>query len=313
MTETLFIGIDVAKVTLDLEVRPTGRQQRFTRDEDGIAELVNAVVPLSPTLIVLEATGGLEIPVVAALCAAGLAVAVVNPRQVRDFAKAIGRLAKTDGIDATVLAMFAEKIRPEARPLRDAEQQQLAELTGRRRQLIAMRTMERNRLSTAKSMRQRIQAHIDWLNEQLKEIDDDLAKRLRDSPVWKAKDDLLRGFNGVGDVTSRTLMAELPELGTLNRKQIASLVGLAPFNRDSGTLRGKRCIWGGRAEVRSVLYMAALSAVRCNPVIKAFHARLIQAGKAKKVALVACMRKILTILNAMVRDNQPWQSNVVHG
>lgn len=312
--QEVFIGIDVSKATLDIYARPGGQRWQVNNDANGRKELVAAVQALQPTLIVLEATGGLELPVATELSAAGVAVAIVNPRQVRDFAKALGRLAKTDGIDSEVLALFGDKLRPEARPLKNEQQRALSALLSRRRQLVEMCSAEKNRLSTATdpSVCKDLKAHIRWLEKRLNDVDSDLDQMIRRSPVWKAKEDLLRGFKGVGPTVARTLTAELPELGTLNRKQIAALAGLAPFNRDSGTLRGHRCIFGGRAAVRSALYMGALSAIRYNPVIRALYERLIQAGKPPKVALTACMRKMLTILNAMVREGSPWQADFVH-
>ena len=309
--QEVFIGIDVSKATLDIHARPSGQRWQVDNDANGRKELVAAVQALQPTLIVLEATGGLELPVATDLSVAGVAVAIVNPRQVRDFAKALGRLAKTDGIDSEVLALFGDKLRPEARPLKDEQQRALSALLSRRRQLVEMCSAEKNRLSTAtdSSVCKDLKVHIRWLEKRLNGVDSDLDRMIRRSPVWKAKEDLLRGFKGVGPTVARTLNAELPELGTLNRQQIAALAGLAPFNRDSGTRRGHRCIFGGRAAVRSALYMGALSAIRYNPVIRTLYERLIQAGKPPKVALTACMRKMLTILNAMVRDGRPWQAD----
>ena len=267
---------------------------------------------LAPTLIVLEATGGYQGPVTAALATAGLPVVVVNPRQVRAFAQAVGILAKTDRIDARVIAHCADAVRPAPRPLPDAATQELRALVLRRRQLIAMLTTERHRLGTAPArIQEAIQRHIIWLEQQLTGLDDDLTHAIEASPVWRAKEDLLRSIPGVGPVLSRTMVAEVPELGTLGSKQVAALVGVAPFNRDSGTLRGRRTVYGGRAEVRAVLYMGALVATKHNPVIKAFYARLYATGKAKKVALTACMHKLLTIMNAMVRDLTPWQPREV--
>ena len=310
----VFIGIDVSKATLDIYARPGGQRWQVNNAAHGRQEWVAAVQALQPTLIVLEATGGLELPVATELSAAGVAVAIVNPRQVRDFAKALGRLAKTDGIDSEVLALFGDKLRPEARPLKDEQQRALSALLSRRRQLVEMCSAEKNRLSTAtdSSVCKDLKVHIRWLEKRLNDVDNDLDRMIRRSPVWKAKEDLLRGFKGVGPTVARTLTAELPELGTLNRKQIAALAGLAPFSRDSGTRRGHRCIFGGRAAVRSALYMGALSAIRYNPVIRARYERLIQAGKPPKVALTACMRKMLTILNAMLREGSPWQADFAH-
>ncbi len=310
-TAPVFVGIDVSKDRLDVALRPTSDRWAIAREEPGIAALVARLRRLAPALIVLEATGGLEVPLVGALAAAGLPVVVVNPRQVRDFAKATGTLAKTDALDAAVLAQFAEVIRPALRPLPDAATQALSALLGRRRQLVEMLTAEKNRLGSAPPpVRKGIRAHITWLERHLTDTDEDLAGAIRESPVWREKDDLLRSAPGVGPVLATTLLANLPELGTLTRKQIAALVGVAPLNRDSGTLRGRRRVWGGRAHVRAVLYMSALTATRYNPVIRAFYARLCAAGKAKKVALTACMRKLLTILNSMVKHRTRWQENV---
>jgi len=310
-TTPVFVGIDVSKDRLDVALRPTGDRWTVAHAEPGLATLVERVRGLSPTLIVLEATGGLEAPLTGALAAAGLPVVVVNPRQVRDFAKATGKLAKTDTLDAAVLAQFAEVIRPALRPLPDAATQALSARLARRRQLIEMLTAEKNRLGpTPPPLRKGIRAHIVWLARQLARTDDDLAQAIRESPVWREKDDLLQSAPGVGPVLATTLLAGLPELGTLSRQQVAALVGVAPLNRDSGTLRGRRRVWGGRAQVRTALYMAALTATRYNPVIRAFYARLCAAGKAKKVALTACMRKLLTILNSMVKHRTRWQEHV---
>jgi transposase len=307
----LFVGIDVSKAQLDIALRPDG-QFVVPNDETGIAHVVERLRVLPIALIVLEATGGLELPLIGALVAAKLPVVVVNPRQVRDFAKATGKLAKTDPLDAQILAHFADVIRPAPRPLPDEQTHALAALLARRRQLIEMLTAEKNRLSSARhAVRKSVTAHIRWLEQQVAQIDRDLAHTIRESPVWREKDDLLRTVPGVGPGLARTLIVDLPELGTLGRKQIAALVGVAPLNRDSGTLRGKRTVWGGRAHVRAALYMAALVASRCNPVIRAFYQRLCAAGKAKKVALTACMRKLLTILNAMVKHRTPWSTKEV--
>jgi transposase len=309
---SVFIGIDVSKAHLDIAMRSSGERRQVTNDSSGIAELVAWISSLHPTLIVLEATGGLETAVTAALAAAGLPVAVINPRQARDFAKSIGKLAKTDKIDAAMLARFAEAIRPEVRVLPDEQTQQLQAVLVRRRQLIDMLVAEKNRLPlTHASVKPRVKEHIAWLEQELAQIDQDLHEQLRASPVWREKEDLLRSVKGVGPVTATTLLAELPELGQLNRKKIAALVGVAPFNCDSGKMHGKRAIWGGRACVRNALYMAALSASRHNPVIQEFYNRLIKAGKLHKVALVACMRKLLTILNAILRSGKPFQPKLI--
>jgi transposase len=303
-----FIGIDVAKAQLEFACRPAGETGSVPNEERGITQLVVRCQALAPTLIVCEATGGYEAALVAALATAGLPVVVANPRQVRDFAKATGQLAKTDAIDAQILALFAERVRPEPRPLPAVAAQELDALLTRRRQLVEMLGAERNRLLVARpAVRRDLQQHIRFLERRLREADDDLHTAVKASPVWRVKDDLLRSVPGVGRVVSLTLLAELPELGRLSHKEIAALVGVAPLNRDSGTLRGKRLVYGGRAPVRAVLYMAALVASKCNPLIRAFYQRLRAAGKPTKVALTACMRKLLTILNAMARDGVAWQ------
>ena len=303
-----FVGIDVAKNTLDLRLEPVGECLHVAYDDPGIAEIRKRLLALAPTLIVMEATGGLETRLACELTACGLPVAVINPRQARDFAKATGQLAKTDRVDATVLAHFARAIRPAVRVLKDADTRDLDDLVTRRRQLIAMRVQETLRLGTAesKALQKNLKKHIVWLDKQIANLDDDLTKRLRTSDAWRTKDDLLQGIPGVGAVTSVTLLAKCPELGQLNRREIAKLSGVAPLANDSGKHRGKRFVWGGRADVRAVLYMAAVSAIRCNPAIKAFADRLKQAGKPAKVVIVACMRKLLTIMNAMVKNNAPW-------
>lgn len=304
---SIFVGIDVSKAQLDVAMRPSGESESVSNDKTGIEDLVKRLGEIQPTLIVLEATGGVERQLTRALASAELPIVVVNPRQVRDFAKATGQLAKTDRIDALVLARFGEAVRPAVRPLPDEITLELRALIARRRQITEMIVAERNRLSAAsKSVRKRIDAHIRWLESELERADKDLDQSIRQSPIWQENEDLLRSIPGVGPVISRTLLAELPELGQLNRKQIAALVGIAPLNRDSGTLRGRRTIWGGRSTVRAALYMAALVASRRNPVIKAFYTRLKGAGKASKVALVACMRKLLTILNSMIKHKTRW-------
>jgi len=309
MTDSpIFVGIDVSKARLDVATRPAGPPMSVPYDEAGIALVVNQLQPLHPTLVVLEATGGLEVVVSGALAAAGFPVAVVNPRQVRDFARATGRLAKTDALDAHILAQFAAAVRPPVRPLPEPNVQELAALMARRRQLLEMLTAEKNRLGSApRRIRRDIQTHITWLERQLARLGDDLTHLIRSSPLWREHDDLLQSMPGVGPVLATTLLASLPELGTLDRRQIAALVGVAPLNRDSGTRRGKRMIWGGRAAVRAVLYMGALVGARHNPVLRAFYQRLRQAGKAPKVALTACMRKLLTMLNAMLKHRTPWR------
>ena len=303
----IFIGIDVSKARLDVAMRPSAEKLSVSNDEAGIQALVKRLSELKPVLIVLEATGGLERSVSGTLGSAQLPVVVVNPRQVRDFAKATGQLAKTDRIDAEVMARFAEVIRPPLRPLPDEVSLELRALIARRRQLIEMMVAEKNRLSAAsKAVRKRIAAHIRWLETELDRADKNLDHSIRQSSIWQEHEDLLRSAPGIGPVVSRTLLAELPELGRLNRKQIAALVGIAPLNCDSGTFRGRRGIWGGRATVRAVLYMAALVASRRNSVIRDFYKRLRDKGKAPKVALVACMRKLLIILNAMIKHKTRW-------
>lgn len=312
MSTPVFVGIDVSQGQLDIALRPEGRLTA-SNDEGGIAEVVEQLRAVMPAVVVLEATGGVEVPLVGALATAGLPVVVVNPRQVRDFAKAAGQLAKTDALDARILARFAEVMRPERRPLPDEQTQALAAILTRRRQLVEMLTAEKNRLASARvPVRQSLRAHIAWLEQELTHTDRDLAHAIRESPVWREKEELLRSTPGVGPVMSTTLLANLPELGTLTGKQIAALVGVAPLNRDSGTLRGKRTVWGGRAQIRATLYMAALVAARYNPVIRAFYRRLCAAGKAKKLALTACMRKLLIILNAMLKHRTPWRTELVH-
>ena len=304
-----FVGIDVAKAQLDVAVRPSGERWAVPNDADGVVTLVERLQPLHPTLIVLAATGGLERVATAALATAGLPVVVVNPRQARDFARATGQVAKTDALDARALAHFADVIRPTPRPLPDAQTQELRALLGRRQQLIGMRTAEQNRLAgTSGRLIQDIEAHMAWLNTRIATLDDDLETLLRASPLWRANDDLWQSVPGIGPVCARTLLLELPELGTLKRQQIAALVGVAPLNCDSGTLRGRRTMWGGRAHVRTVLDMGTLVATRFNPQIKAFYQRLLAAGKRKKVALTACMHKLLTILNAMLKHRTSWQA-----
>jgi len=303
----IFVGIDVSKARLDVAMRPTGERESVANDKAGIKALVKRLAEIQPAWIVLEATGGLERQVTYALVSADLPVVVVNPRQVRDFAKATGQLAKTDTIDALVLAHFAQAVRPALRPLPDAVTLEFRALIARRRQITEMIVAERNRLGTAsKAVRKRIEAHILWLEAELDRAEKDLDQSIRQSPIWQENQDLLRSVPGIGPVISRTLLAELPELGKLNRQQIAALVGIAPLNRDSGTFKGRRGIWGGRATVRAALYMAALVASRRNAVIRTFYKRLRNGGKAPKVALVACMRKLLTILNAMIKHKTRW-------
>ena len=309
MSEQLFVGIDVSKATLDIAILPTKESWSVPNTENGIGELVDRLRQLpAPTLVLMEATGGLGRQALATIAAAGLPAMAINPRNVRDFAKSVGLLAKTDAIDAHVLALFADRIRPQWRPLPDEDTQALEALLLRRRQVVDMITAEKNRLGATPSIRVKkdISEHINWLERQLRITDRDLDKTIKNTPVWKETVDLLKSVPGVGRVMIATLLSQLPELGTLDRKQIAALVGVAPFNRDSGTLRGRRSIWGGRASVRGVLYMSTLAATRCNPAIRAFYERLRAAGKLPKVALVACMRKLLTILNAMLRGRTAW-------
>ena len=315
MNETIvekFVGIDVSKSTLDVCIEPAVETLHIAYDEAGIMHIAGRLKEISPTLIVLEATGGLEVRIATELASLGLPVAVINPRQARDFAKATGQLAKTDQVDAAVLAAFAKAIRPQIRPLKDADTLALDDMVSRRRQLIKMRVQETLRFGTAatKPLQKSLTKHIVWLDRQIAEIDSDLNKCLRESDAWKAKDDLLRGIPGVGAVTTLTMLAKCPELGALNRREIAALTGVAPLANDSGKHRGKRFIWGGRAEVRAVLYMAAISAMRCNETIKAFAERLKKAGKPPKVVIVACMRKLLIIMNAMMKNNTPWNPNI---
>jgi len=312
--EAQWVGIDVSKAQLDVVVLPGDQSWHVRNDAAGHSSLVERLQHVRPERVVLEASGGYETTIVAALACAELPVVVVNPRQVRDFAKATGQLAKTDQLDARVLAYFGQTLKPELRQLPDATTQLLSALLTRRRQLVEMLTAERNRLMTAAvqdaplPLRNQLAAHIDWLQQQIKELDGDLNDRLRSSPIWREKEDLLRGIKGVGPILSATLLAEVPELGLLDRRQIAKLVGVAPLNNDSGKHSGKRTIWGGRAAVRAVLYMAALSATRYNAALRDLYQRLVAVGKPRKVALVACMRKLLTICNAVLRTRQPWRA-----
>jgi transposase len=304
----IFVGIDIAKADFVVACRPDGTSWTASNDPKGIVATVDRLCAVAPSLIVLEATGGYETALVAALAAATLPLVVANPRQIRDVGKATGQLAKTDRLDAHLLALFADRVQPTPRPLPDAAMQQLEALMTRRRQLLDMLAAEGNRLEHAVApIRREITRHIRWLERRVAAVDRDLDDTIQKSPVWRVKENLLRTAPGVGPVLSRTLLADLPELGQLNRKQIAALVGVAPLARDSGTLRGKRVVWGGRAPVRAALYMGALVATRHNVVIRAFYRRLVAAGKPKKVALTACMRKLLTILNAMMRTNTTWR------
>ena len=311
----VYVGVDVSKARLDVASRPTGGLFEVADDQAGIDSLVGRLQRSSapPALVVLEATGGLERPVAATLAAAQIPVAVVNPRQARDFARATGGLAKTDRMDAEILARFGEAVRPEPRPIPDQEAQQFGAILTRRRQIIEMITAENNRLgsTTSRPVKKRIEAHVKWLEKELKRADDDLDETIQKSGTWRENEALLRGVPGVGPVLARTLLAELPELGggELSPKQLAALVGVAPLNRDSGTLRGRRTTWGGRERVRAVLCMGAPVATRYNPTIKEFYERLCARGKPKMVALVACMRKLLTILNAILKNRTPWRSS----
>lgn len=305
-----FVGIDVSKNTLDLRIEPAAEAMHVAYDDQGIAQVCRRLVEALPTLIVMEATGGLETRLAGELAAKGLPVAVINPRQARDFAKATGQLAKTDKVDAAMLCAFARAIRPAIRPLKSADARELDDLVNRRHQLVEIRVQETLRLATAssKALQKSLKTHIAWLDKRITKLDHDLKDRLQTSDAWKVKDDLLRGIPGVGDVTSMTMLAKCPELGQLNRREIAKLVGVAPLADDSGKHRGKRFIWGGRADVRAVLYMATVAAMRCNPAIKPFAQRLKMAGKPAKLVIAACMRKLLTIMNTMIKTNSPWTS-----
>ena len=305
-----FVGIDVSKATLDVAIWQPEQSWQMSNDAQGIGKLLQGLKELGPNLVVIEATGGYEKLIVAELVLAKLPVSVVNPKRVRDFARSVGQLAKTDKIDARILAQFAQAVRPAPRPLRTAEEERLSALVSRRRQIIDMLTAERNRLVTAHlATRKRMEKHIEWLQQELVDIETEINQFIQGTPLWKQKDELLRSVPGIGEVTAYTLLADLPELGTLNRQGIAALVGVAPLNKDSGIKRGKRRVFGGRETVRNVLYMAALSAARFNPTIKSFYDRLIKAGKEKKVAIVACMRKLLIMLNSIIRHQRPWQLN----
>jgi len=307
--EHIYVGIDVAKDRLDVHVRPSGEAFAVARDGEGLAALTARLGELAPALVVLEATGGFEVTVAAAVAAAGLPLAVVNPRQIRDFARATGKLAKTDALDAEAIARFAEAIRPEPRPLADEQTRLLGELVARRRQILEMMVAERHRRRQLSHRRvvKSLDRHLAALQRELSALEQELGEAIRGTPAWRAAEYLLKSVPGVGDVTARTMIAELPELGAIDRRRIAALVGVAPFNHDSGKSHGRRRIQGGRKTVRSALYMAALTAIRHNPVIKAFYKRLRLEGLVGKEALVACMRKLLTILNAILRDQRPWQ------
>jgi transposase len=309
MSTEYFVGIDVSKDTLDVCAYPTQDTFRVPNSPDGLGELIKRLKPIEPRLIVFEATGGYETLAVSSLAVAGLPVVVVNPRQIRDFAKSIGRLAKTDVIDAGVIARFASAVRPELRPLKDSPSQELTGLVTRRRQIVDMIVAETNRLNAATRRNRRdIQAHIRWLQKRQDQIDDEIKRNIKNSPLWRTTDQILQSASGVGPATSAMLISCVPELGQLNRKKIACLIGVAPLNRDSGRFKGRRMIWGGRAQVRAVLYMSTLSAIRFNPIIRQFYQRLRGAGKCFKVAMVACMRKLLIILNAMVRNQTKWRN-----
>jgi transposase len=307
--QPVFVGIDVGKKQLDIHLRPTGTDFSVLRTEPGLDDLTARLQELRPALIVLEATGGFETAVTAALSGAGLPVLVVNPRQIRDFARALGRLAKTDRLDAEIIALFAERIRPELRPLPDADTRAFSELAARRRQIVDMITAERNRRQQAshKTVQKRLDAHLAWLNKELSEVEADIDRAIRASDLWCRNESLLTSVPGVGKTVARTLLCDLPELGQLDRRQLAALVGVAPFNDDSAGRHGCRHISGGRTTVRANLYMAAWVASRFNPVIKTFYNRLLADGKKRKIALIACARKLLTILNAIIRDQKPWQ------
>lgn len=309
MNET-YVGIDVSKDSLEVALRPSNTVQSFTNGEEGIAEILQLLRPQSPALIVLEATGKYERPMARALAVEGLPFNVINPRQARAFARATGILAKTDRIDALLLARFAETLRPEARSLKDEQTEALGELVTRRRQIVEMITAEKNRhaMATEKRVRRDIQVHIRWMEKRLDDLNDDIDQWIRQSPLWREKDQLLQSVTGVGPVLASTILGSLPELGTLNRKQIAALVGVAPFNRESGRHKGKQKIQGGRSAVRSVLYMGTVAGIRSNPVLRSFYERLVAKGKPKKLALTACMRKLLVILNTMIKNGTRWQN-----
>lgn len=312
--QQVYVGIDIAKSSFDVAQCVDRSTQlakgcwSFSNDDEGIGGAVAFLKEMVPTLVVMEATGGYEAALADALAVEGLAVAVVNPRQVRNYARAMGKLAKTDEVDAKVIAYFAASVQPEARGLPDTQEKELAAVMARRRQLSQMLTMEKNRRKIASAkIRKSIASHITWLEQELRSVDSELKQLIKSSPVWQAKIDVLRSVPGVGPVLSVSLLADVRELGTLNRREVAALVGVAPLNRDSGQYRGKRSVWGGRAKVRSALYMGTLAAIRSNHVIKAFYERLCDAGKARKVAITACMRKLITILNAMVKNGEPWR------
>ena len=304
---TCFVGIDVSKSFVDVSVYPKGNTWRVEHSSADTTALAEELAELKPAVVVVEATGGLEMSLTATLSVAGLPVVVVNPKRVRDFARATGRLAKTDKLDAQVLAQFGAMVRPQVRPLPDAARLELRALVARRQQLLEMMTAEKSRLRrTTPGVRHRIEVNVRWLREQLKKLDRDLGDFLKSGPLWQEDARILRSVSGIGPIVSATLIARLPELGSVNSKQAASLLGVAPLNRDSATFRGKRTVWGGRGDLRTALYMATLVATRYNPVIRAFYQRLCAAGKPKKVALIACMRKLLVILNSMIKHGQTW-------
>jgi transposase len=310
METKLFVGVDVSKDSLDVAIGAQKDIITFANDQKGVDALLKKLKRIDAQLTVFESTGGYELLAASCLAEAGLAAVIVNPRQVRNFAKATGILAKTDAIDARVIARFAEAVKPEVRPLKDRQTSELTALVTRRRQLIEMIVAERNRLRLAnKRNKKDIKDHIRWLEKRLDKIESDIGKMIQSSPIWRCKDDILQSVPGIGPITSATLICDLPELGDLSPKKIAMLAGLAPLNYDSGKFKGRRRIWGGRAAVRSGLYMATLAAIRCNPAIKGFYQRLIAAGKCHKVAATACMRKLLIIANAMLRDQTLWQQN----
>ncbi len=307
MVNKVYVGIDVSKDKVDVALRPGEETWTVTQDEASLEELVMTIKDIKPELVVLEATGGYETRVAAMIAVAGIPVSVVNPRQVRDFAKSTGKLAKTDRLDAQAIAHFAEAIKPEVRYLADEESREIAAMMSRRRQLVEMMVAEKNRLHTCHpNLTTEIKEHLEWMEQRLKALEEEIQKRIQKTDIWHKKDDLLRTVPGIGKVVSSTLLAELPELGKVNRKKIAALVGVAPLNRDSGKYKGRRGVWGGRAAVRSALYMATLSAIRFNPVIKTYYEKLLERGKLKSVALTACMHKLLTIINTMIAQSKPW-------
>jgi transposase len=313
-TITRVLAIDVSKAWLDLATAMDGNVERVAHDKGGIGVVIERATALAAQRIILEASGGWQTKLVAALLQAGLPVIVVNPRQVREYARATGRLAKTDRIDARILAAFSLAVQPPLRKLKDEQAEMLSALLARREQLVAMRAAEKNRLTlgAAGLVRKNLKAHIEWLDRHLRTTDRELQQLIESSPAWQTQQNLLTSAPGIGDTTARVLIGQLPELGRLNPKQIAALAGLAPFNRDSGTLRGQRMIWGGRHQVRTALYMATVSAIRTNPPIRDFYQRLKAKGKPSKVAITACMRKLLVTLNAMLRDQQPWQKVTIN-